>query len=64
MVLLLTKNVKIGTFRCSSCNLTVQGEAFPIQVWTDTHCLDCFEERAKVHILDEAGRIREAEETP
>ncbi len=60
MVLLLTKNVKILQFRCPSCNLTVQGEAFPIQVWTDTHCFDCFEKRAKVHVLDEAGRIREA----
>ena len=60
MVLLLTKNVKILQFRCPGCNLTVQGEAFSIQVWADTHCLDCFEERANVHVLDEAGRIREA----
>lgn len=58
-MLLLTTNPKILKFRCPGCNLTVEGEAFPIQVWAEAHCLDCFEERAKVHILDEAGRIRE-----
>ena len=61
-MILLPKSVKILQFRCPSCNLTVQGEAFLIQVWTDAHCFDCSEKRAKVHILDEAGRIREAEE--
>ncbi len=60
MVLSLTRNPRILQFRCPSCNLTVQGEAFRIQVWADAHCLDCFEERAKVHVLDEAGRIRGA----
>ncbi len=60
MDLLLTKNARILQFRCPSCNLTVEGEAFPIQVWADAHVFDCLEERAKIHVLDEAGRIREA----
>ena len=57
-MVLLTENVKILQFRCSSCNLRVQGDAFRIQLWTGKHCLDCFEERAKVHVLDEMGRIQ------
>ena len=53
-VFLLIGSAKIVQFRCPGCNLTVQGEAFAVQVWADTHSFDCFEERAKVHVLDEA----------
>ena len=60
MVLPLTTDPKILKFRCPGCNLTVQWEAFPVQVWADRHCFDCLEDRAKVHILDEDGMIREA----
>jgi hypothetical protein len=61
MVFLMTGKPRVLKFRCPGCNLTVEGEAFPIQVWADAHVFDCFEERAKVHILDDAGRIREAD---
>ncbi len=47
-------------FRCPGCSLTVEGEAFAVQVWADAHVFDCVEERLKIHALDEAGRIREA----
>ena len=60
MVFLVTGKPKVLRIRCPGCNLTVQGEAFPIQVWADEHCLNCFEERVEVHVLDEAGQIREA----
>ncbi len=60
----MTRNPKIVTFRCPGCGLTVEGEAFPVQVWADWHVFDCVEERLKVHVLDEAGRIREAAEAP
>ncbi len=62
MVLLLTKDVKLQQFRCPSCNLRVQGDAYQIQRWTDAHCFDCSEKRVKVHVLDEAGRIQVAGE--
>ena len=58
--MVLSRHPKIVKFRCPGCNLTVEGEAFQVQVWADAHCYDCFEERVKVHALDEAGRIREA----
>ncbi len=59
LMVLLARDPKILKFRCSGCNLTVEREAFSIQVWADAHCFDCLEERSKIHVLDEAGRIRE-----
>ncbi len=59
-MILATRGPQIVKFRCPGCNLTVEGEAFPVQVWADAHCFDCLEERLKVHILDESGRIWEA----
>ncbi len=47
----MTRNPKITTFRCPGCGLTVQGEAFRVQIWSDDHVFDCVEERLKVHIL-------------
>ncbi len=47
----------IRRFKCPGCNLVVQGTQFSIQLWADEHCFQCFEDRAKVHLLDRKGRI-------
>ncbi len=60
MMVLLAGGPRIVRSKGPGCRLTVGGEAFPVQVWADGHVFDCVEERLKVHILDEEGRIREA----
>ncbi len=58
LMVLLAGGPRIVRFKCPGCRLTVEGEAFPVQVWADGHVFDCVEERLKIHTLDESGRIR------
>ncbi len=53
----------VQRFRCPACNLVVQGSSFEVQLWSEEHCFNCFEERAKVYPLTKDGRIAVLEES-
>ncbi len=62
MLLSLVKGLSppLRRFRCPACNLQVVGTPWAVRDWAEDHVVACKDERAKVHVLDEAGRIREA----
>ncbi len=53
----------IQCFRCPSCNRRVSGTLFEIQTWSEEHCFDCGEDRAKIYPLTKDGRIAVREES-